>query len=105
MTNDAAVKCDHKILLPIAIKIPPPINSILLPNKLPHLCPMNTPANTTKKVINPIALTTGPIEVFSTANPIPTARASILVATDSVIKVPVSNGLNFFWHSSLCSDS
>ena len=83
--------CSLNILSPINIKIVPPIISAQFFNIGPIFFPINTPVKHTKNVIIAIDVTTSIIDMFKNAKLTPTARASILVATDKTNKSFVLN--------------
>ena len=73
--------CSTNILRPIKIRIIPPRIVALLFNKSPNFFPINTPIIDNPAVITPIDTTAKTISTFNVANDIPTANASIEVAT------------------------
>lgn len=73
------------IFTPMAIKIRPPTISILFSNKCPIFLPIYTPVNDRMNVIKPIIIIGVMMGVFKMAKVTPMAKASILVATESMI--------------------
>lgn len=68
------------------IKMKPPTISILFAKKCPNLLPAKTPNNDNRNVTVPITITGVAIEICKNTKLKPTAKASILVATDNASK-------------------
>ena len=80
----------------------PPKYSALVLICLPILLPRQTPEKEMIKVINPITVIDLKIFIFcSREKEKPIAKASILVATPSIIKSPLNLQIPFFSHKSL----
>ena len=78
--------CDIRILIPIKMRIIPPISSVLLPNKLLALLPRNTPKTEKTAQVIPIMILGSSIGFCNTPKLNPTARASMFVASDKRIR-------------------
>lgn len=80
--------CSHRIRQPIIISISPPIGSTGMRKRLPKLIPMMYPIKESTEEVIPMIRMGYRIDekVFNPmqVNDIPTARASILVATANV---------------------
>ena len=79
-------RCSSKILIPISIKIIPPIISALFSYLIPNWFPIFTPITDNIKVTNPIKIAANTMLVCRNAKVIPTANASILVAIAKIAK-------------------
>jgi hypothetical protein len=79
-----AVECSSRILIPIDIKMIPPRISILFLKRCPSLLPNVTPRNDNRKVTDQIAIMGVIIDICRNAKLKPTAKASMLVATDNI---------------------
>ena len=75
-------RCSARILTPRRMRMTPPASCAFFSNLLPKRFPIFTPAAERTKVVIPISRTAGQIETLpAIASEIPTARASIEVAT------------------------
>ncbi len=74
----------RRILNPIPIRIIPPTSSALFPNNFPAFLADRKPTAVTVKAIAPIIELASAIFTFRKAKDSPTAKASMLVATDRI---------------------
>ena len=90
-------RCSSKIFVPIKQRITPPARVALFLNLPPNFWPTQTPVSDKRNVVQPINEAAGKIFTCKKAKVIPTAMASILVATE---RTSNSLQLNRSWKSS-----